>query len=519
MISVRHAGIAIISFVTAWHSMGPAIAGEFVFHHEHILGTSLELRIDAASMQSAQQVEAAALAEIDRLAKILSRYDATSELMRWQRGELTGDKLSVDLVNVLKRAEHWRRLTHGAFDVRAGALGELWAHAEQTQQLPSDEQLRHVTAVLRNALWTIDNEGNVTRHDSLPISLDGLGKGYILDAVCNVVAKQFPEVGKFTVNIGGDLRKVGDGPLAVDVTNPADSSEGALPLFSVELTGDAGFTTSGGYRRFYQIGGRKYSHILDPRTGMPARESLSASVLAPTAMDADALSTALCVLSHTDGLQLIESLDGVDCAILSPDGQLVVSREWPTDSLNSTVAAEDKPDDEKTDAPKIGLLVDFTLTRGKDGRYRRPYVAVWLENTDGFPVKTSILWLQTEQPGPRWHRDLTRWYRNDRLRKAADGKNLIGTVSGATRGPGEYEARFDGTDDNGKPLPHGKYTLCIEVAREHGTYQLIRKEFELGDQPIAKAELTGNVEVGGVFVEYRPWSPKSNPEAKDASSR
>ncbi|HCO26668.1 MAG TPA: hypothetical protein DIT97_27990, partial [Gimesia maris] len=80
-----------------------------------------------------------------------------------------------------------------------------------------------------------------------------------------------------------------------------------------------------------------------------------------------------------------------------------------------------------------GLNVDFTLKRPEGGRYRRPYVAVWLEDEDGFPVKTALLWMQTKQPGPRWHRDLTRWYRNDRFRKLAENKELIGTISAATR--------------------------------------------------------------------------------------
>src|SRR6056297_2259913 len=66
-------------------------------------------------------------------------------------------------------------------------------------------------------------------------------------------------------------------------------------------------------------------------------------------------------------------------------------------------------------APAPGLHVWFKLERPGGSNYRKPYVAVWLEDTDGFPVKTAVLWWQTEQPGPRWHRDLTRWYRNNRM--------------------------------------------------------------------------------------------------------
>jgi len=154
-----------------------------------------------------------------------------------------------------------------------------------------------------------------------------------------------------------------------------------------------------------------------------------------------------------------------------------------------------------------GLFVEFSLSRPEGGRYRRPYVAVWLEDKDGFPVKTAALWLQTEQPGPRWHRDLTRWYRNDRMRKLAENTELIDAVSGPTRGPGDYSAYFDGTDNSGKPLPPGKYTLCIEAAREHGTYQLIKENLELSDKVIPKKQLNGNVEVSAASYRFTPSVP------------
>ena len=116
--------------------------------------------------------------------------------------------------------------------------------------------------------------------------------------------------------------------------------------------------------------------------------------------------------------------------------------------------------------------------------------------------------MQTEQPGPRWHRDLTRWYRYDRLRKVVEEKDLIDTIAGATRGPGEYQARFDGTDNLGKSLPHGQYTLYIEVAREHGTYQLIRQPVELTAKPIDEQKLKDNVEVSQAAFYYIPWNQK-----------
>jgi hypothetical protein len=152
-----------------------------------------------------------------------------------------------------------------------------------------------------------------------------------------------------------------------------------------------------------------------------------------------------------------------------------------------------------TDAP--GLHVWFSLARVEGRRYRRPYLAVWLEDHDGYPVKTGVLWLQTSQPGPRWHRDLTRWYRNDRMRAIAEGTELIDAISGPTRGPGDYECHFDGTDQLGKPLPPGSYTLCIEAAREHGTYKIIREKFDWG-KPFERKDLAGNTEISQAALRF-----------------
>lgn len=167
---------------------------------------------------------------------------------------------------------------------------------------------------------------------------------------------------------------------------------------------------------------------------------------------------------------------------------------------------EDGDDGEEATQPakeaKPGLHLEFSLNRPEGGRYRRPYVAVWLEDAENYPVKTGLLWLQKDQPGPRWHRDLTRWYRNDRLRKVAERTDLIDGISGATRGPGDYHAFFDGTDNSGQMLKPGKYTLYVEVAREHGTYQLLRHEVTLGGEGFTELSLPGNVELSNIRLSY-----------------
>lgn len=479
---------------------------DFCFRHEHVLGTSLELRIEAPTAEMAAQVERTSLAEIDRLAKALSGYDAESEFMSWQSSAADAEKLSRDLAAVLARAEHWRRATDGAFDVRAAAIADLWKQAAALGRTPSDVERRTLTTQLANPPYELAPGNVARRNDSLPLTLDGLAKGYILDAVCETVAARHPEIRSFTINIGGDLRKVGEKPLKVSLADPADASEGAAPLETLSLTSPFAMATSGNYRRYRTVAGRRYSHIVDPRTGLPAGEVASATVIAPTAIDADALATAVSVLAPEVGLALIESLADVECQLVLAGGRRLATRGWPSSAAPRLRLVSTSGD------PKPGLWVHFTLNRPEDGIYRRPYVAIWLEDADGFPVKTALLWIKTDGSGPTWHRELSRWYRSDLTRKLKENTELIGTISSATRGPGEYQARFDGTDNTGKPLPHGRYRLYLEVAREYGSYRLIRAPVEITGRAIGRTELKSNVEIGSAWYEYVPAPADKAPE-------
>jgi hypothetical protein len=107
-----------------------------------------------------------------------------------------------------------------------------------------------------------------------------------------------------------------------------------------------------------------------------------------------------------------------------------------------------------------------------------------------------------DNPGPRWHRDLRRWYSSDQVRQLVDDTKLIGTISKPSRNPGKYKVSWDGTDDQGQLLKDGAYTLYIEAAREHGTYQLMKQAIQLGGENYQHA-LKGNVEIGSASVTYR----------------
>ncbi len=148
------------------------------------------------------------------------------------------------------------------------------------------------------------------------------------------------------------------------------------------------------------------------------------------------------------------------------------------------------------------MVVELKL-RAPDGdarRYRKPYVAVWIKDREGYPVRTLSVWVQKTQPGPRWYPDLRSWYRDEKILEMFENKSRIDAISGPTRAAGTYKVGWDGLDDQGQPVKPGKYTLLIESAREHGPYSLVKEALELGDQPLSK-KVDGNGDIES--LEYK----------------
>lgn len=164
------------------------------------------------------------------------------------------------------------------------------------------------------------------------------------------------------------------------------------------------------------------------------------------------------------------------------------------------------PDAARVAAPKwddrFELAVDLEIAPQQGYRYHRPYVAVWVEDAGGRPVRTLSAWVNTSGRGPRYIRELRRWFTMERDQEDAGGPDLIATVSSATRLPGQYTVTWNGRDDRGAVVEQGTYRVIIEAAREHGSYQLMQQELTLAAKPVA-ADLPGNEEIGRARVEYR----------------
>jgi thiamine biosynthesis lipoprotein ApbE len=439
----------------------------------------------------------AALAEIDRLSAILSSYDPNSEFSRWQRTHTTPVAVSKVLQEVFVLFEQWQSATGGAIDPSVGTAINLWKEAEKAQTLPSTEKLEAVRAKMDVKHWELDNSnGTITHLSNAPLVFNTFTKSYILEKVASKVAA-IPGISGVSVNIGGDITVRGEMNESIRIADPALKSDNRVSTYSLKVSNKT-IATSGNYKRGYSIAGQWYSHIIDARNGKPAAHVLGATVIADKGTDAGALATAFNILSPEE-TALLAAEKQVAYQLMLANGDEIHNAAWSA-LLKSDVkklhpstpaSLKDKEWDKSYE-----VNINFELARF-EGRFRRPFVAVWVEDSKKNTVKTLALWFNK----PRWLPDLKEWYRKNNGKYSPETKD-IATISSATRPPGSYILKWDGKDEVGKNVAADTYIIYIEAAREHGTYQLIKQEVVCK----GKAQewvLKGNEEVSAATVSYK----------------
>lgn len=509
MVCLPAAAVALASSNPAQASSatGTHAAGNWAFHHEHVLGTSLEIRIRATDARHARLAEAAVLAAFDHDDAILSTWRKDSEVSRWSATRFQPIRVSSSLYDVLAAFDLWRERTSGALDPSVGAATRLWQATTAEGRTPSPHEISATLEAMQQPHWSLDPEHRTaTRLSDVPLALASFTKSYISSRAADA-ALQAGASGVM-LNVGGDVVVRGDLTQLVAIADPRADSENDLPMEHIVVR-DRAVATSGSYRRGFQLaaqtsGAPAFSHIMNPHTAEPASHILSSTVIAPDAVTAGALATAFSVLSVDESRSLAATIPGVQFLLVLPSGEQVRSAGWPQSpglqpaAFRLTAAKTAPAVTAGMWNPAFELSLDLNLPRIEDARYRRPYVAVWIEDADHFPVRTLALWTQN----PRWLPDLKQWYRDDQVRSLAEGTDLSRTVASATRPPGHYTLKWDGKDNEGKPVKAGKYTVCVEAAREHGGYDVQRHELDFNTAP-QQLTLPPAKELGAVTLDYR----------------
>jgi len=280
------------------------------------MGTFFEVQLVTADERAGRAAIEAAFDEIDRVEALLSEWQPTSEISELNRRAGQGPvPVGPELYAVLERSLEVAEATSGAFDVRFATCGGLWSFREP--RIPSEDEIAACVAKLDDGAVVLDPDRRTAAitHPDVRIGIAGIGKGYGVDRAADVLERRGFD--RFLVDGGGDVRVCGTNvgrPWNVGIADPR--RRGDL-LGIVHAVGGA-IVTSGDYESFFERDGVRYHHILDPRTGRPARASVAVTVIAPDATFADALATGLFVLGPAAGLERVERMSGVEALFVGP---------------------------------------------------------------------------------------------------------------------------------------------------------------------------------------------------------
>lgn len=292
-------------------------------HVGSVMGTRLEINVIGEDAEALDEVLEAATKEIQRVEDLMTDW-RPSELEDLNAAAGQGPQVvSEELFAMIARGLEIGRLTGGAFDITYAGAGKLWDFKQDPPVIPDAGA---IAKAVENVGWSRLVLDRAKRTVDLPagmrIGLGGIAKGYGVDRAMQVLLDHGVKHG--LVNAGGDLKALGTKfgkPWEIAIRHPRDRERvmAKLPVSNVCVV------TSGDYERFFELDGKRYHHILDPRTGYPSTGCMSATVTAPDAALADSLATALCVLGPKEGLKLVESLPRVEALLVGLDGEVSYS--------------------------------------------------------------------------------------------------------------------------------------------------------------------------------------------------
>jgi FAD:protein FMN transferase len=291
------------------------------------MGSPVTIAAWSADEAGTEQAMAAAFAEFDRLDALLSVWKPGSDVLRVNAtAGASPVPVSPETLDVIEAAHQVSVWTRGKFDITFGALADVWKFDhDQDNRVPTREEVAARLPLVDYTAVIVDRAAGtafVSRR-GMRVHLGGIGKGYAVDRAVAILHER--GVRDFLLQAGGDLYasgQHGETPWRLGIQDPR--GESGDHFASVELR-DRTFSTSGDYERFFITEGQRYHHLLDPETGQPARGAVSVTIVAASAMHADALSTGVFILGPDEGMALVERLADVDAVIVTAADEVRIS--------------------------------------------------------------------------------------------------------------------------------------------------------------------------------------------------
>jgi len=300
---------------------GAAAQDSLYIESRPAMGTSVEIFLYAETRDRAVELFEVAFEEISRIDAALSTYRSTSEISRIN-AEAAHEPVVTDpeVFGLISTALEFSQRTGGAFDVTVGPLVKAWGFFRGDGRYPSTDVLSEARAKVGWRQVAVDSAQRSIRFltPGLELDLGGIGKGFALDCAARTLRRN--GVGRALLSAGqSSYVAIGAPPEAkgwpINIPSPTDPTRA---LSTIQLR-DQSLSTSGSSQQYFEMNGRRYSHIIDPRSGEPVTGMAQVTVIAATATDSDALSTALFVAGRNDAAMLIESMEGTAALLVTDD--------------------------------------------------------------------------------------------------------------------------------------------------------------------------------------------------------
>ena len=289
------------------------------------MGTQAKVEFEYRIGVDAQKISAKIVEEMHRIDHLMSPYKTESELSKLNRdAAFKTVTVSAELFQLIETSLAYSKRTEGAFDITFSSLGYLYNYREGIH--PSAEESQRLSASINyKSLVLTPNTQSIRYLDpNTKIDLGGIAKGHAVDQCIRIL--QALGIKNAFVSAGGDSRVIGrkkDRLWYIGVKHPR---EGSKLIVNLPLE-DTAISTSGDYERFFVKDGVRYHHIIDPETGRSVKSTQSVTILANSSLEADALSTSVFVLGPSDGMRLINALEGVSAIIVDASGKIRISND------------------------------------------------------------------------------------------------------------------------------------------------------------------------------------------------
>ena len=294
--------------------------GKWFEDNQGIMGTNIHVELWSDSALQGESAIQAVMDEMQRINQLMSPYIENSELSRLNRQAAEGAvPISKELFELIELSVELAKETDGAFDITFASVGYLYNYREN--QKPEQNQIEKLLKAInyRHIRFDLSEHSVFFAHPNVKIDLGGIAKGHAVDNAIEILQKH--GIKHALVTAGGDTKLLGDRlgkPWMVGIRDPRNKNKQAVVLPLI----DTALSTSGDYERYFEQGGKRYHHILSPKTGVSAYEVQSVSIIGKRSTLNDALSTAVFVLGVQKGMDLLNRTPGYDGIIVDNQRRL-----------------------------------------------------------------------------------------------------------------------------------------------------------------------------------------------------